>query len=323
MLLDAVYDGDLVGAVDWARRVEASDLFSGAWVSDTTNDPFCLAQQMIACTERITIGTNVAVAFARSPFCMAQTTYNLSELSAGRFALGLGTQVKAHIERRFSAHWPDRPVRAMVEYVELLRHLYDCFDKRERPSFRGDYFSCTLTSPVFTPDRSNHGSPTVGFAAVGPLMTQAAGRVADRVFLHPFTHPKFVRESSLPALEKGVEKRDPALSEVEVVGFAFAVASDVDDHKERLQECVGRLAFYASTPNYRAVLESLELGDLQEELNALSRQGRWQEMAALIPKELIEACIVVAPREELASRLEERYGKLYDRVLIDPRPLLS
>jgi probable F420-dependent oxidoreductase len=323
MLFDAGYEGTLNDLAGWATRVEKSGNFSGAWVSDTTNDPFLLCQIIAGSTEHLQFGTNIAVAFARSPYCVAQTSTNLAALSGGRFRLGLGTQVRAHITKRFNATWPESPVSALCEYVQLLRHLFDKFQKGERPSFKGEYFSCTLTSPVFTPDSHTHGPPKVGFSAVGPRVSEAAGRIADAVFLHPFTHRKYLEEVTLPAIRLGENNREAGLGELELIGSCFTLASDAQDYLKRLAAVRQRLAFYASTPNYKKVLASLNLSDLHEELHQLSRRGAWEKMSEILPKEMIDACVVVAPTDQLLDAVSERFGDIYHRVVIEPSQLLA
>lgn len=322
MLFDAGYEGDLQGLTSWARRVEETGLFSGAWVSDTTNDPFLLSQIVASSTEKLEFGTNIAVAFSRSPYCVAQTSTNLAALSGGRFTLGLGTQVKAHITKRFNAVWPESPVDALCEYVELLRHLFEKFQKGERPQFRGEYFSCNLNSPVFTPDRHPHAPPRVGFSAVGPKISRAAGRLADAVFLHPFTHRKFIEEVTLPAIQEGVAERSEGLGKLTVVGSCFTVATDAPAAEKRRAAALQRLAFYASTPNYRKVLATLGLEDLHEQLHQLSRRGAWQEMSAILPEEMIDQCVVMAPSNQLLDAVSKRFDGIYDRVVVEPSPLL-
>lgn len=321
MKIDAGFEGPVDQIREWAKKVEASGHFQGAWVSDTNNDPFLLSSALVAQTDHMTIGTNIAVAFARSPFCMAQTAYNLRHLSGGRFTLGLGTQVRAHITRRFSMDWPEKPVAAMKEYVCLLRHLFQCFQTNERPSFHGDFFSCTLSSPVFTPTPHNFGPPPVGFAAVGPAATRAAGEVAEAVFLHPFTHLKFLREVTLPALAEGRASRDSSLRPLEVVGSAFCLSPDRADFESQKQKALGRLAFYASTPNYAPVVESLGYQDLHSRLHDLSRRGEWQKMAQTLPADFVEACVVIAPRSEMIKALRDRFQSIYDRVVVDAQAL--
>lgn len=322
MKIDAGYEGDLAKISTWGQRVEASGRFHGMWVSDTTNDPFVLATLLASSTEKLQIGTSIAVAFSRSPYVMAQTAYNLSQLSQGRFHLGLGTQVKAHIQKRFSMPWPDKPVTALKEYVSLLRHLFDCFEQRTRPQYRGDFFSCTLNSPVFTPDHHDYGSPPVGFSAVGRKASVAAGEIADSVFLHPFTHLKYLKEVSLPALSRGSEERPSRLKPLIKIGATFLLATDAPDFRFRQKQVLGRLAFYASTPNYKAVVDSAGPPGLHEELHRLSRQGEWEKMALALPPDFVKQCVVIAPKAQLEDALRERFDTIYDRVVVDATVLL-
>lgn len=322
MIIDAGLEGGLTKIRELASRLDDHHWLRGAWVSDTANDPFLSAQIVLSQKLKEKVGTNVAVALARSPFCLAQTSYNLQQLAEGRFILGLGTQVKAHIERRFSMAWPSRPVAALKEYVALLRELYRCFSAEERPNFQGEFYQCTLATPVFTPEPHAFGPPPIGFSAVGPQMTRAAGQVADYVFLHPFTHPKYLQEITLPALAQGIRERSTELAPLQVVGLAFCLPSDLVGAEEYRVQVLSRLAFYASTPAYSTVLASLGLEDLHNELHRLSRHGEWAKMSAMLPSILIEACTVSAPLDQIPDALEKRFGAYYDRVVIDPTPFL-
>lgn len=321
MLIDAGFEGSLSECSKLAESVQNSSHFAGFWVNDTSNDPFLLAALAVENTESITVGTNIAVAFARSPYALAQTAYNLAQLSKGRFVLGLGSQVKAHIEKRFSMTWPEKPVAALKEYVVLLRYLFTCFNSSERPNFRGDYFRCTLNSPVFNPERHEFSLPSVGFSAVGPVSTRAAGEVAQAVFLHPFTHLEYLKNVTLPALEQGKIKRDQSLGDLEVVGSCFCLNTDRPDYARKKREVRARLAFYASTPNYGEVVDSLGFEGLKSELHALSRQGRWDEMADALPEEFVAACVVEGDRDTILKSLRERFSGIYTRVVIDPMVL--
>lgn len=322
MLIDSGFEGSLSDCSESAEQAERNERFSGFWVNDTNNDPFLLATLAAQSSRTITIGTNIAVAFARSPYALAQTAYNLAQLSEGRFVLGLGSQVKAHIEKRFSMVWPDKPVQALKEYVGLLRHLFGCFGDGRRPDFKGKYFRCTLNSPVFAPDSHNFAPPKVGFSAVGPVATRAAGEVAEAVFLHPFTHLEYLKSVTLPALEEGKASRDRALGSLAVLGSCFCLNTDHPDYEAKRGEIVGRLAFYASTPNYREVVAALGYGDLHSRLHALSREGKWREMGRLMPADFVKACLVEGDTEAILGTLRQRFTGLYDRVVIDPCALL-
>ena len=320
MQIDAGYEGQLQSLTSTATSLDTQDRFSGLWVSDTNNDPFLLSTLALQASRRLQVGTNIAVAFARSPFVVAQTAWNLQGLSQGRFLLGLGPQVKPHIEKRFSMSWPSKPAQAMEEYLNLLRHLFSAFAAGRSPEFRGEQYRCTLGSPVFTPDRHEYGAPSIGISAVGPLMTRVAGRAADMIFLHPFTHLTYLREVTLVAISEGSQGRDPNLSPLTLVGSTFTVPTDHPERESLERKVRERVAFYASTPNYQDVLECLGMGDLHHKLHALSREGRWKEMGAALPSELMEACVVEAPLQELPDAVRERFHGVYDRVLIDATP---
>lgn len=322
MLIDLAYEGSLAGVAPQAQLCEQKDLFSGLWLTDTNNDPFLLCQLGLQASEKIQVGTNIAVAFARSPFVVAQTAWNLAALSGGRFCLGLGPQVKAHITRRFSAQWPAKPAAAMAEYLDLLRHLFERFQDRERPSYKGEFYQCTLNSPVFTPEPQPHGPPPIGISAVGPLMSKVAGAKADMVFLHPFTHPEYLKQVTLPALDKGKAERSEQLAPLQLVGSTFLIATDGKEVKASTVKVLERLAFYASTPNYKEVLETLGVGDAHQTLHQLSRQGKWEEMAKALPPELVKECVVQAPKGELADAIRERFAGIYDRVVVDGSQLV-
>lgn len=320
MLIDAGFEGTLTEIALATARVEEHGVFAGMWVSDTSNDPFLLSTLALTASRQLQVGTNVAVAFARSPFVVAQTAWNLAGVSEGRFMLGLGTQVKPHIERRFSQTWPDSPAGAMGEYLDLLRHLFQSFAQRTSPDYRGKHFRCTLGSPVFTPDNHQFGPPPIGISAVGQAMTRLAGRSADLVFLHPFTHLDYLRHVSLPALDEGKAKRSESLAALRVVGSAFTVPTDLPEVAAYEAKVRERIAFYASTPNYFGVLECLGLEALHQQLHGLSRQGRWAEMGQALPDALVDACVVRAPLKDLPGAVKERFAGIYDRVLIDATP---
>ncbi len=323
MKIDAGYEGQLNQLCGAVKSLDAQERFSGFWVSDTSNDPFLLSSLALQASERLQVGTNIAVAFARSPFVVAQTAWNLQGLSGGRFLLGLGPQIKPHIEKRFSMTWPSKPAKAMEEYLNLLRHLFSSFETGRPPEFRGEQYRCTLGSPVFTPDRHEFGAPPIGISAVGPLMTKVAGRAADLIFLHPFTHLGYLREVTLPAIDEGVKQRPDAFAPLTLVGSTFTVPTDHPQTALFERKVRERVAFYASTPNYLDVLENLGLGDLHKTLHALSREGRWKEMGSALPEGLIGACVVRAPLADLPAAVRERFSGIYDRVLIDATPWVS
>lgn len=322
MQIDAGFESSLTSLQTTAQHIEATKAFTSVWVSDTANDPFLLAGLALEATT-LHVGTNIVVAFARSPFVVAQTAWNLAGLFQGRFLLGLGPQIRPHIEKRFSMPWPEHPVEAMQDYLSLLRHLFHAFATGERPHFRSKSYTCTLGSPVFTPDHHNFGPPPLGIAAVGPYMTELAARAADLILLHPFTHLAYLQRVTLPAIEQGLLKRPKDLPALTRVGSCFIVPTDHPNADTIDREVRKRVAFYASTPNYVKVLDTLGLNTLHNELHQLSRQGQWQKMGQILPQELLDHVVVRAPIATLQHAVKERYSGIYDRVILDPTPWLT
>lgn len=322
MQIDAGWEGRLDRLPSWAKACEESGIFEGLWLAETDTDPLLASQLALANTDALKVGTNIAVAFARSPFQLAQTAYNLNGLYQGRFRLGLGTQVKAHIERRFSGVWPESPARAMEEYLQLQRHLFASFESEAKPEFSGEYYSCTLSSPVFSPAPHDSGGPVLGLAAVGPGMVRVAARSADMLMLHPFTHHRYIQRVTQPALAQALPQRAPGLPKLELIGSAFVVATDGPEVEKSWSEVTRRIAFYASTPNYARVLEELGYPDLPARLSQLARQGAWSELARTLPRAVLAECVVSGPRCELPTLLRQRYSERYHRVIVDPRQLL-
>jgi probable F420-dependent oxidoreductase len=255
------------------------------------------------------------VAFARSPFTLAQSAWDLAQLSEGNFLLGLGSQVKAHVTRRFSMPW-DRPVGQMREMVGALRAIWDAFQTGGPLRFEGHHYRHTLLTPNFNPGPGRYPEIPIGLAAVGPQMTSLAGEVADAVIFHPFTHPDFLRSCSLPLLLRGLERANRERKNLSIVGTVFAFVED--EHTQRRESAVrDKIGFYGSTPAYREVLETLGRGELGAELHALSRRGDWAGMGERIDDRLLNAFRLRArSREQLFQAVRERYDGLYDRVVL-------
>ena len=313
MRIDLAYTGSPLGAEEAARRT-LEEGYGGLWTSESKHDPFLTLALASRAAPKLSLGSGIAVATARSPFTLAQSAWDLSLLSSGKFSLGLGSQVKAHVERRFSMPW-ERPVERMREMVAALRAIWNAFQTGERLCFEGEFFRHTLLTPNFSPGPSPHGLIPIGLAAVGPRMTALAGEVADFVLLHPFTHPVHVRSQTLPQLQKGRERAGRAAL-AEVVGSLFAFPED--DQAERRRETVRqKLAFYGSTPAYRGVWESLGLPELGEQLHRLSRESAWGKMGALIDDGILERfCVTGTDQSDLFENVRERFEGLYDRVIL-------
>ncbi|MFP5308359.1 MAG: TIGR03617 family F420-dependent LLM class oxidoreductase [Actinomycetes bacterium] len=296
-----------------ARRAEEEG-FAGWFAAETAHDPFLTLAMAATTTERITLGTGIAVAFARSPMDVAQSADDLQRLSGGRFVLGLGSQVQAHVTRRFSMPW-SAPAARMEEFIAACKAIWAAWHDGTRLDFRGEFYEHTLMTPFFTPPPHGHGAPPVWLAAVGPLMTATAGRVADGLLCHSFTTERYLREVTLPALHDGVDAAGRDRAEVGVGLGVFVVSGHDEQERDQAAAFVrGQVAFYGSTPAYRRVLELHGWEQLGVELTALSKQGRWEEMAALVDDEVLDAFAVVADPADVGPAIADRFGDVVDRV---------
>ena len=295
------------------RRLEAKG-YSGAFTFEGPHDPFFPLLLAARASQRIELYTAVAIGFSRNPMILANIGWDLQQLSKGRFILGLGTQIKAHIERRFSMPW-SRPAARMRELVLAIRAIWRCWNEGEKLDFRGEFYTHTLMTPFFDPGPNPHGCPRIFLAGVGPRMTEVAGEVADGFFVHPFNTPESMRDVTLPALERGLARSGRQRAGFQVSHQLMIVTGANDEELERARAAVrSQIAFYGSTPAYRLVLESRGWGALQPELNLLSKRGRWAEMAGLVTDEMLEAIAVCAPPRLLAAKLRERTQGVADRV---------
>jgi probable F420-dependent oxidoreductase len=316
MKVDGNISIDLAKTAASAQEVEAAG-YSGAWTAETSHDPFLPLLLAAEHTSTLEIGTSIAVAFARSPMTTANTAWDLQSYSQGRFVLGLGSQIKPHIEKRFSMHWSN-PAARMREFVLAMRAIWNTWMTGDKLEFRGEFYTHTLMTPFFTPDASdlgNFGPPKVFLAGVGPLMTEVAGEVCDGFICHGFTTERFLREVTIPALERGRAKVGKTLEGFEIVGPSFVVTGNNDEEIE--QAATGtrqQIAFYGSTPAYKSVLELHGWGGLQEELNTLSKQGEWTRMGTLIDDEILNTFAVVGEPERIAPELSQRYGDVIQRI---------
>jgi probable F420-dependent oxidoreductase len=313
MLIDAGLGGNLGQAATRAQELEAKG-YDGAFSSETSYDPFLPALVALEHTERLEVGTSIAVAFARTPMTLAMTANDLQRFSKGRFILGLGSQIKPHIERRFSMPW-SRPAARMREFVLAMRAIWDAWNNGTKLDFRGDFYTHTLMTPFFASTPHEYGQPKVFLAGVGERMTDVVGEVADGLILHPFTTERYVREITLPSLQEGFAAGGRARSDFEVSGPLFVVTGTNDEELEQAAKATKQqIAFYGSTPGYRGVLDLHGWGDLGEQLNTMSKRGEWVAMGELITDEMLDAFAVVAPPDDVASVLLQRFGDLVDRI---------
>jgi probable F420-dependent oxidoreductase len=313
MKIDGGIGLDLNTAGEQAK--EAEDFgYDGIWVPETSRDPFLPLVLASQATERLEIGTSIAVAFARSPMTLANTAYDLTQYSKGRFILGLGSQIKPHITKRFSMEW-SKPAARMREMVLAMHAIWDTWMTGAKLDFHGDFYTHTLMTPFFNPGPHEYGHPRVFLAGVGPLMTEVAGEVCDGFFCHGFTTEKYLREVTLPALEEGRRKAGKTLEGFEICGPSFVVTGNTEEELEAAKVGTRRqIAFYGSTPAYRPVLECHGWGELQTDLNRMSKEGKWEEMGTLIDDEILTTFAVVGEPETIAPELRRRYGDVISRL---------
>jgi probable F420-dependent oxidoreductase len=269
---------------------------------------------MATTTARVQLASSVALAFVRSPMVVAYLARNLQELSGDRFVLGLGTQVKGHIERRFSGAW-DSPGPRLREYVQALRAIWACWENDQPLDFRGQFYQLTLMTPDFNPGPSAYGSIRVEIAAVNPYNLQLAGELCDGLRVHPFSTPEYIRAVIWPNLARGAARAGRSLDQFQVVGGCFiATGPDAEQVRAARETVRRRVAFYGSTRAYRPVLAHHGWGELSTRLSRLVAVGRWEELPDQIPDEVLDRFCVAAPYEALAERVAERLGGLVDWV---------
>jgi probable F420-dependent oxidoreductase len=313
MKIDGGIRSSLDHAADDARKAEAAG-YDAVWAAETSRDPFLPLLLAAEHTRSIGLGTAIAVAFARSPMTLANTAWDLNGYSKGRFHLGLGSQIKPHIEKRFSMPW-SHPAPRMREFITAMRAIWDCWQNGTKLDFRGDFYSHTLMTPFFNPGPSAYGPPKVFLAAVGEGMTRVAGEVADGMLVHGFTTERYLREKTLPAVLEGLDASGRSRDEFQMSYPAFVVTGETPEQMEAASAGTRRqIAFYGSTPAYRAVLELHGWGDLQPELNTLSKRGEWDEMGRLIDDDVLNAFAVVGSPDEIPGLLEKRFGDVIDRL---------
>jgi len=322
MFRDGWLDFGVGDVAERARRLEARG-YDALWAPEAGHDPLLTLTAVAAATETALLGTGIVVAFGRSPMTTAVMANDLQLLSRGRLLLGLGSQIKPHIEKRYSMPW-SHPAARMREYVLALRAIWESWEHGTPLRFRGEFYRHTLMTPFFSPGPNPFGSPRVYLAAVGERMTEVAGEVADGLLLHPFTTERYVREVTLPALERGLAKSGRDRSSIEIAYSGMVVTGANDEARARVRDEVrAQLAFYASTPAYRGVLALHERDDVYEKLNELSRAGKWELMPSLIDDDLIKIFSVDAPVDQIAPTVRKRFGGLVDRFSTYATPSLT
>ena len=313
MKVDGGVGFDLSKVGDEAREAEEMG-YSGIATAETSHDPFFPLVVAAQHTKKVDLMTSIAVAFSRTPMTLANIGHDLNAASEGRFVLGLGSQIRAHITKRFSMPW-SHPADRMREFILAMRAVWNTWYTGEPLAFTGKFYTHTLMTPFFTPTNNEFGAPRVFLAAVGPRMTEVAGEVADGVIIHAFTTEKYLRETTLPALERGFAKSGRKREDFEI---SYPVFVNTGQNEEELAAATvatkRQIAFYGSTPAYKPVLESIDVGELQGELNAMSKQGRWEEMGELITDDIMSAFAVSGEPSTIPGQILSRYGDLADRT---------
>ncbi len=283
--------------------------YDGLFTADTAHDPFLPLVVAASETESIQLGTAIAVAFSRSPATLAYTAWDLAEASGGRFILGLGTQVKAHIQRRFGMEWPESVIGKFREQIQAIRAFWNTWQTGERLNFRGRHYKLTLMTPFFSPGPIEHPDIPIYVAGVNPGLAGLAGELADGFHVHPLHSLRYLREVLRPAIQAGARKVNRSTAEIKLVAPVFVVTSPQEEAEVRRQ-----IAFYASTPSYRSVLALHGWDELGQQLSSRAARGQWDAMPALISDEMLATFAVPATPETLAEALEERYQGLVDRI---------
>lgn len=283
--------------------------FAALWVPETQHDPFLPGALIAEHTQRLQFGTAIAVAFARSPATLAYTAWDLAQASAGRFILGLGTQVKAHIVRRFGMPWPESPAGKLRDQIGAIRAFWQAWQTGQKIDYRSEHYKLTLMSPFFNPGPIEYPDIPIYIAGVNPGLARLAGELADGFLVHPLHTPRYLREIILPAIELGASKAGRTRQQVKVAVTAFAATSLQEKEFVRSQ-----VAFYASTPSYRAVMALHGWEPAAVTLSSLAARSRWEEMPSLIDDDMLEQFATLAPEADLPGRLIERYGDPADRL---------
>ncbi len=316
MHLDVTFLAPLLDQVPALARAADHVGFDAFWVSETRYNPFLALTLAAEHSQRLFLGTAVAIAFARSPMVTAQAAWDLQRYSQGRFLLGLGTQVRAHIERRFGMPW-DPPVPKLREYILALREIWAAWQERRPVRFRGQYYTITLMTDFFNPGPIAHPRIPISIAGVNHGLIRLAGQMADGFHVHPLHSVRYLREVLLPTLIEGLRDAGRSRREVELVATVLVITGRNDEERARMRRFVRQqIAFYASTPSYRLVFDLHGWSAVAERLSRMAARGEWDEMGALITDDMLHAFAVDAAWDELPQVLTQRYAGLLDRIAL-------
>ena len=298
---------------DHIKKLEEQG-YDGVGTAEMNHDPFMPLLLAAEHSQNIEISTGIAVAFARSPMILANLGHDLNAYSKGRFTLGLGSQIRPHITKRFSMPW-GAPAPQMRELILAMRAIWANWYEGEPLRFEGKYYNHTLMTPAFSPEDKDHGAPKVTLAAVGPIMTEVAGEVADGLIIYPFSNEKYIREVTLPAVERGLAKSGRSRDNFEISYTPFIISGKDEEtfEKEKLA-AKNRIAFYGSTPAYKNVLGVHGWGEMQVELNSMSKQGKWQEMGEMITDDILNVFSVMQEPGKVVTEIKSRFGDIINRT---------
>ncbi|MBD0358456.1 MAG: TIGR03617 family F420-dependent LLM class oxidoreductase [Rubrobacter sp.] len=318
MKLDAslAFEGKHLPTIDEVGHAAESLGFAGLWTSETKHDSFLPLAVAANSTRTLDLGTSIAIAFSRSPMTTAQISWDLQDHSGGRFILGLGTQVRAHIERRFSMPW-GRPAARLKDYILALRVIWQSFQTEDSLNYEGEFYRHTLMTPFFNPGPIEYPEIPIYIAGVNTRLAKLAGELCDGFHVHPFHTPEYIRQTVKPAIKEGAEKESRNPEDVKLATSVFVITGETGEEVEEQREQMrSQAAFYASTPSYRVVLEAHGWEDTGQELGRLAKDKKWDEMPGLITDEMLRAFAVEAAPDEVGPALKERYEGLIDRVAL-------
>lgn len=309
----------LAGVVGEATRAESLG-YDGISTGETSYDPFFRLVLAAEHSERLTLSTSVLIAFPRSPMVTAYEAWDLQEFSKGRLLLGLGTQIKAHMERRFSVKW-DSPGPRLREYIAALRHIWHCWQNETELSFTGDFYNFSLMNPLFRPGPIEHPEIPVYVSALNPYNLRLAGEVCDGLRMHSFNTPMYARKVIIPQVAAGLSTAGRTFDDFDLVGQGFYISGTDEEEIEAQRPAVRRrISFYGSTPAYRSVMEIHGWVEEAIEMHSLSKEGKWDQMADLVTDEMFDTFVTVGTYEKIAERFIERWGSTINHVSFNPLP---
>ena len=297
--------------VEHGRDLEAAG-YDTILVPEAGHDPFLPIMTLAEHTSRPALGTGIAIAFPRSPFVTAQISWDLQRFSGGRFLLGLGSQVRAHNERRYSTPWPSPAGPRLREYILCLKAIFETFQTGARPDFKGEHYEFSLISPFFNPGpNEGDGRVPIYLSAVNRYNCRLVGELADGIRMHPLNTPGYIRDVIRPAIEEGCRKSGRDISEIDIVANPFCITGENEGEVAEARSLIRRhMSFYAATKTYFAVLEHHGWLDTGENLVRLSREGRWDDMEGMISDEMLDQLAITATFDDLPEAIAERYGGL-------------